>query len=159
MRTLSYIAVLAILFFSCSKDVEEAQADMILGAWEQNEPVEGEDFIQSFQYIFHSDRSFDLSRTIINPSTSEVVGYLAKSSGTYDINGNRLTLIESERHIHNDSDRLYSDLEDLEPSESAGGPIQVSFSVDEEQNQLTFQFDPCAINENCISSLTFIRSE
>ena len=25
--------------------------------------------------------------------------------------------------------------------------------------QLTFQFDPCAINENCISSLTFIRSE
>lgn len=159
MRALSYIVILTILLFSCSKDVEEAQADLILGAWEQNEPLEGENLIQSFQYIFHSDRSFDLSRTIINPSTSEIVGYLAKSSGTYDINGNRLTLLESERYIHDDSDRLYSDLEDLEPFESAGGPIQVSFSVDEEQNQLTFQFDPCGINENCISFLTFSRSE
>ena len=159
MRALSYIAVLAVLFFSCSKDVEEAQTDLILGAWEQNEPVEGEDFIQSLRYVFHSDRSFDLSRTIINPSTSEIVGYRAKSSGSYDINGNRLTLLESERYLHNDTDRWYSDLDDLEPFEFTGGPKQVSFSLNEEQNLLTFQYDPCGINENCISSQTFSRSE
>ena len=117
MKTLSYIAVLAVLFFSCSKPVEEAQTDSILGAWEQNEPVEGEDFIQSLRYVFHSDRSFDLSRTIIDPSTSEIVGYRAKSSGSYDINGNRLILVESERYLHNDSDRWYSDLDELEPFE------------------------------------------
>lgn len=160
MRTLSYLTVLAtLLFFSCSKDVEEAPADLILGAWEQNELVEGENLIQSLQYVFHSDRKYDLSRTIIDPSTSEVVGYRAKASGTYDINGSRLTLVESERFIHNDSDRLYADLDDLEPFEFTGGPTQVSFLLDEERNQLTFQFDPCGINENCISSLTFSRSE
>ena len=159
MRTLSFIAVLTILFSSCSKDVEEAQTDLIFGTWEQNEPVEGENLIQSLQYVFHPDRSFTLSRSMIDPSTSEIVGYRAMSSGTYDVNGNRLTLIESERYIHNDSDRLYSDLQDLEPSEFTGGPTQVSFLLDEAQNQLTFQFDPCGINENCISSLTFSRLE
>ena len=159
MRTLSFIALLAILFSSCSKDVDEAQTDLILGTWEQNEPVEGEDLIQSLQYVFRSNGSFDLSSVIIDPSTSEIVGYRAMTSGTYDIDGNRLTLIESERYLHNDSDRLYSDLQDLEPSEFTGGPTQVSFSLDEAQNQLTFHFDPCGINENCLSSLTFSRSE
>lgn len=157
-ETLSYLTILAtLLFFSCSKDVEEAPADLILVTWERNEPVEGENLIQSLQYVFRANGSFELANVIIDPSTSEIVGYRAMSSGTYDINRNRLTLVESERYIYNDSDRLYADLEDLEPSEFTGGPTQVSYSLDEAQNQLTFQYDPCGINENCISS--FSRTE
>lgn len=159
MRTSAFMVGVAILFSSCSKDVEEAQADLILGTWERNESVEGENLIQSLQYAFRPNGSFDLANLIIDPSTSEIVGYRAMSSGTYDINGNRLTLAESERYIHNDHDRLYSDRDDLEPLEFTGGPTQVAFSLDEVQNLLTFQFDPCGANENCISSLTFSRSE
>lgn len=159
MRVLSSIAVLTILVFSCSQDIEETQPNLILGSWENTHPIEGENLIQLHRYVFHADRSFDLSRVIINPSTSEIVGYRAKASGIYEINKNRLTLIESERYIHNDYDRLYSDIEDLEPTEFPVGTTQVSFSLDEEQNQLTFQYDPCGINENCISSQIFNRLE
>lgn len=157
MRALTAITCLAILFFSCSKELDEDQPNLLVGTWEQSESIEGTNFIQLLQYNFKADKSFNLSRTIIDRSTAEIVGYLYRSSGTYDTNGSRLKIMEAESHLHNDTNRLYSDLEDLQLSQYKSS-INVTFSIIDKK-QLVFDYDPCGINENCISSQTFRRLE
>src|SRR5690606_35336403 len=86
MRALTAITCFAILFFCCSKELDEDQQILFVVVWEQSESIEGTNFIQLLQYNFNAYKSFNLSRTIIDRSTAEIVGYVYLSSGTYDTN-------------------------------------------------------------------------
>lgn len=158
MKKLTIMAALLAVLISCSEDLNETPNNLLVGTWENSYNLEDDDLTTSLIYNFHPDNSFDLSRVVVNSSTSEILGYRYKSTGSYQVNGNQLTTIETESYIHNDLTGLYTDEDDLELSDYTK-QMKVIFTISDQPNILTFEYEPCGPLENCIGEQRFKRLE
>ena len=129
MKKACLFLVFAIALISCSMESEDAPYDPLVGVWADSSPMEDEDLSQSLIYRFNPDKSIDISRVIVENSTSEIVGYRYHSSGTYVVTGNQISLIETEIYTNNDLEGNYADLADLELSENTS-QTKANFTID-----------------------------
>jgi len=111
--------LIAVIFISCSTETDEPQHDSIspwqddlVGSWTEETPI-NDDLNQPLTYTFNPDHSLLITRTVVEVSTSNLLGYCYKATGTYELSGDLVTLILDEIHSNNDEVSSYSDLSDL----------------------------------------------
>ncbi|MEM7550450.1 MAG: hypothetical protein AAF363_12280 [Bacteroidota bacterium] len=141
---------------SCDDDSEVNPSDPIIGEWFDSNPFEGEGLIQSLQYAFNTDGTFESRRVVLEDIDGEILGYLARAIGTFELEGDQLVLSSAQIFIHDDPNNAFSNLDRLTLTDATSeGLITISFNGD--QTQLTFTFLPCGPNENCLADLVFER--
>ena len=158
MKKTCLFLVFAIALVSCSMESEDAPNDLLVGTWADSGAMEDENLSQSLIYRFNPDKSFTISRVIINSSTTEIVGYRYFSSGTYSINENRILLNQAEIYTLDNLIGDYADLNDLELSGNTD-QVNVEFNLDNHSQTLIFEYEPCEPHQNCITSQSFKRLE
>ena len=156
MKKLTIIFCLLMTLNSCTNDSKENQLDLLAGSWEKTEIMENNSLSQSLQYKFNTDKTFIVSTVIINNATTEIIGYRYRALGSYSINGNVLVLNLSEIYTHDDTTGLFSNINDLELLNNDGIQI-ITFSINRNQNVLTFTYPPCGTAEICIDTQSFQR--
>lgn len=158
MKKTCLFLVFAIALISCSTESEDAPNDLLVGTWADSGPMEDVNLSQSLIYRFNPDKSFTISRVIINNSTAEIVGYRYFSSGTYSISKNQILLNQAEIYTLNHLVGDYVDLDDLELSENTD-QMNVGFNLDNHSETLTLEYAPCEPHQNCVTSQSFKRLE
>jgi|SRR5690554_650812 len=158
MKKTCLFLTLSVALISCSIQSEDVPNDLLVGAWEDSDLMENGDLTQSLIYRFNPDKSIDISRVIVENSTSEIVGYRYHSSGTYVVTGNQISLIETEIYTNNDLEGNYADLADLELSENTS-QTKANFTIDNNSETLTLEYGPCGPHQNCLTSQSFKRLE
>lgn len=156
---------IAVIFISCSTETDELQQhdlispwqDDIVGSWTEETPI-NTDLNQPLTYTFNTDHSLLITRTVVEVSTSNLLGYRYLAAGKYELSGNLVTLNLDEIHSNNDEVGSYSDLSDLIFIGSETRPnITISFNTN--RNELTLTYGPCGENIDCIGSKTLIKEK
>ena len=153
MKKLFIFSALLLIFNSCTNNSDEDFAVLLNGVWANNLPIENSNLSQSFQYDFDPDNTFIVS-TIVQNEAGDLLGYRYRALGNYEVNGDMLTLNLLEIFIHNDSNNLFSSLNDLELQSESQQRI-LTFSIN--RNTLIFISPPCGPNELCVVSQSFQR--
>lgn len=157
MKSLQIALALLILATSCSEESEDNSFNAIIGTWSNSERVENSNYNQPLQYVFNPDHTFTVSRIITDQSTNELVGYRSRAFGMYTIEDNVLHMVHSEVYDHDDTQGLFSTLEDLKLS-SEQYEMVITISFQKKQKELVFNYSPCGELANCLSTQTFQRN-
>ncbi|MGB3587437.1 MAG: hypothetical protein WBA23_12900 [Tunicatimonas sp.] len=156
MRTRYLIVGLLILLaglLGCSED-DALNYRSLLGAWYNELPLtEDPSATLRIEYTFNEDSSYIFSQKIIRTSPSIPSETVVSDTGSYLLNGNRLSLFPNER---------YFDLNNLSPLE------QILFENTRSQREIWVEFDqrgweltltfPCPINAACAPGTTYYRA-
>ncbi|KYG73195.1 hypothetical protein [Roseivirga echinicomitans] len=138
-----------------SCDLEDTKTDttienLLLARWANT------DGNSAFVYTFLSDGTFWSARVITSPSTNEVVDYRYYATGVFTLEDNELSLFFQKIYEHDDSQVQYPNPTDLTlTGQTSEGFATISFKNDNQK--LTFTFQPCAPNENCATEISFER--
>ena len=140
-----------------SCDLKDTKADNIienplLGNWANTDTNNN----SAFAYTFFTNGTFGSARVITNPSTNEVVDYLYYATGVFTLEGNQLSLFFQEIYEHDDSQVQYPDPTDLTLTGQTSEEL-LTISFGNNNQELTFNFQPCAPNENCAREISFER--
>lgn len=159
MKKYPYLAysALVFLFFSCISADDDIELIHLLGTWERGSLHEetGLDFVMV--YTFHEDGTFEQKSIARQPNSAIEAGFNSIVSGTFVINGNKLTLYETNWLILPEgSEGWYVTSDELVDVEW-NSERNVTLKLKERKSQLEMDFGPCAPNELCVGPLTFFR--
>ncbi len=145
------------LFISCSNDddiiYDDKPSELLIGAWEDSSMIEKK---ESLQYNFKEDGTLSISTIVSDASTNQILGYRYHATGTYLTRQDQLTLMISSIYLHSDSNGPYSNLEDLELSDSRYEQT-LTFSFNNSRTELLFTYPPCAYKLSCIGTQKFLK--
>jgi len=156
MNKLSFTLILISIFISCTKKTDVYPTE-IVGIWSNRiEMEDNPNLISELLYNFEPEGNFTVERIIVDIKSDEILGFRYRATGRYSLNGNELTNNKLQIFNHNDSNGLYSDINNLELSNEISESI-INISFNNSYDQLHFYYLPCGPNENCIVDKIFYR--
>lgn len=162
-----FITTLFIVTGACSDDNDDMKTstssefqDQIIGLWTDHNslPVDTGETKSQRLLAFNSDGTFNIKRRELHSETEEILGYRYSSTGEYQLEEKSLLMHETEIYINDDRVGPFSDLDGLEFTDTQV-ETTVTISFDDTFSLLTFNHNPCGLNENCIEEEVFKRAE
>ncbi|MEB2775028.1 hypothetical protein SYJ56_06905 [Algoriphagus sp. D3-2-R+10] len=161
MKNFPQLFVLGILgiflLSSCQEDEEPIDnSSQVIGHWRNSHDLD--DNIQMISYYsFLENGNFNSSSVYINSDSDELLGYSGRSSGTYSLLDDQLsiqtTIVYS---VPESSDTPYvPTIQLVQSSQNFSSEKTVEFN--ENQDKMTWIYPPCGPLENCIGSQVFER--
>jgi len=139
MNKLSFTVVLISIFISCTKETD-VYPTKIVGIWSNSMEI---------------DNNFTIERAILNDTSKEILGYRYKATGKYSLKDDILTINKLQIFEHNDSNGLYTDINNFELSNESESIVNIKFN--DAFDQLHFHYPPCGPLENCVMHEMFER--
>jgi len=152
MKKLFIFFALLLIFNSCTSESDEDFINALNGVWENTSIIDVDNNLsQSFQYNFNLDNTIIITTTVLNDN-EEILGFRFRASGEYTIDNEQLNLNLTTILFNDESNGLFSDLDDLELLNENQQQV-FGFSIN--GNTLTFTFPNCGPNELCAESQSF----
>ncbi len=125
---------------SCNKEFEPALTLLMRGTWQRVVAVGGSSYSHHEYYEFKAYNRYTFTRTAVNNSNGELLGYHIIVNGRYSIDEGILTFFSEEKHRNTNTITYYSQLEDLEQSTTnkESGPYTISLEDNNKELHLTW---------------------
>lgn len=151
------ISSLIIVSISCSLGNDDWEPANLYGTWEAvgfHEET-GLDFVTA--YIFRENGTFEQQMIARRPNSSNVVGFNSIISGTYALEGDRLTFFETNwLNLPENREQWYTTLADLVDVDW-NRERPVTLTLRSRNTELEMDFGPCPPNALCQGPVTFYR--
>ena len=147
-------AVLIVSLYTCKKD--SSLNVSLVGIWVRTSAFE-KGQIANQTYIFKTDSTVQITRTIVDSASGNLLGYQYLSTGKFRLNNDQLRLYKlNTRYNSNAFSPYYAPASQLMALTT--DTLQ-SFTIkfDPAYTTCTFIYPPCGPNENCIGQLSYKR--
>ena len=168
MKNQSLAVLILFIISACSTSDSELETNSsLVGTWNHVTQLEAEDVEQDlpegeYLYInqieFLSDNTFIELSYLVNDESQEIIGYLAKNEGTYEVTGDRLQKTYDRWFANSEDNIQFVPVEELslvhENQEEA-----MDYSILNDNTTLLIDFDPCPENALCVDQLEYQRED
>lgn len=159
MKTLLYLSFVALVFLSisCSIDQDDVTPSSLHGTWENTSTFEESNLDLVNAFVFNGDGTFETLSFFRETNSARVVGFNSIISGTFELKGNTLTLVETyQANVPEENDQWYLPENELEEREW-NSVREIKLTLKKNRSQLEIDFGPCPPNALCVGPVTFFR--
>lgn len=156
MKKFSYLSFLALVFLSisCSINQDDIMPSSLYGTWEQTSTLEDSNLDLVNAFVFNGDGTFETLSFFRETNSSRVVGFNSIISGTFELKGNTLTLVETyQANVPEEKDQWYLPENELEEREW-NSVREIKLTLKKNRSQLEMDYGPCPPNAFCIGPVT-----
>jgi hypothetical protein len=149
------IVFIAIVFYTCKKDSNIKTG--IFGTWVNTiHYSKAQLYAQTF--VFNTDSTVQISRTVVDSASGNMLGYQYLSNGKFRLNGDQLKLYKLVSLRDTIANTYYLPANQLTAMKKDTLQTYI-IKINADGNSFYFYYPPCPPNANCIGQLNFIKKK
>jgi len=138
---------------SCStEDLGPINDEKLFGVWHEDFLIEENNQISRLEYSFNNDNSYEILRTRIDNTNSEILGYRYRELGNFSLRGKILSFTNIQRYnIDETGQEEFSEIENLQLfSPDFFDAVSKKIEFRDNEKILAFIPPPCPDNAACL---------
>ena len=153
---LLFLGIVTLLGSSCEDEVS-VNRENLEGIWFHDTDSDSDNSVSRLEYHFSRDSTLEIFHREISEDAQEILGYYFQALGKYELDGDQLLIITSERYVSNDTEPpYYVEVRDLQPLPGQD-TLTATISFEDKGRKLVVAYPPCGPLENCVASQIFQR--